>query len=284
MALTTTAAVKEYLRISGSDDDTLIGNLVTRAQKAIETYTGRLFDSATYREWHNGSRDEWILLKNWPVTSVGRVAYGSATGLSVTGSTATDLRATVEVQDAGLYLLRVDSAGDEQATTLAFSTYKTTGTLATQVSATTGWTGTVGTDWPTLDLHRMAGQNALGVNVDLTYPSESGLEVRVDEDAGILQIVGAGRNGWPTWDEDGGGHFPRGFQNLLVQYTGGYSTIPEDLAQIAIDVVADLYRQTQHDQSVMSESLGDYSYTNISQQDLRDRFGSRLEQWRDRRS
>ena len=44
MSYTTTAAVKTYLGITNSDDDTLIGLLVTAAERIIETYTQRDFE------------------------------------------------------------------------------------------------------------------------------------------------------------------------------------------------------------------------------------------------
>jgi len=47
MAYTTAANVKTYLKITGSGDDTLIGDLITRAQKAIESYCGRVFEAAS---------------------------------------------------------------------------------------------------------------------------------------------------------------------------------------------------------------------------------------------
>ena len=43
---TTTAAVKTYLGISGSGDDTLFGTLGLAAQKIIHAYTGRTFAAA----------------------------------------------------------------------------------------------------------------------------------------------------------------------------------------------------------------------------------------------
>jgi hypothetical protein len=267
----------------------LIGNLITRAQAWIETYTGRKFDEATYREWHNGSRQVPLPLRNWPVTAVKRMAYGSQTALTVTGSTASDLRATVEVQDDGIVLSRFASDGTEAATTLAFADYPTASDMATQVSSETGWTGTVGTNWITADLHRMGGQDAKGLGVPLTYPSESDIEYRIDEDTGIVEIIGGGAYGWPGWGECPG-KFPNGYQNILVHYTAGYAdgSIPADLEQIAIMIVADLYHAGEHDGTLKSESLGDYSYTRGGDSGESDRltskFGDMLAMWRDRRS
>jgi len=53
MAYTTAADVKIYLGIPSATttDDTLIGSLITRAQKIIEEYTGRLFEAATLTKY-----------------------------------------------------------------------------------------------------------------------------------------------------------------------------------------------------------------------------------------
>lgn len=44
MAYTTASALKTYLGITANDDDTLLGTLVARAQKIVESYTGRVFE------------------------------------------------------------------------------------------------------------------------------------------------------------------------------------------------------------------------------------------------
>jgi len=48
-----------------------------------------------------------------------------------------------------------------------------------------------------------------------------------------------------------------------VVYTGGYAAdaIPANLTECAIQLAAMLFRDSQRDKSVQSESLGDYSYT-----------------------
>jgi len=47
MAYTTTVAVKTYLGITGSGDDTLIDGLVTYAQQIIDSYTHRMFEAGS---------------------------------------------------------------------------------------------------------------------------------------------------------------------------------------------------------------------------------------------
>lgn len=47
MAYTTAALLKSYLGITGTTDDTLLGNLLARAESIIDAYTGRHFEAAT---------------------------------------------------------------------------------------------------------------------------------------------------------------------------------------------------------------------------------------------
>lgn len=46
MAYTTTALIKTYLGITGSGDDTLIGDIITRAQAMIDSYCRRSFEAS----------------------------------------------------------------------------------------------------------------------------------------------------------------------------------------------------------------------------------------------
>lgn len=60
--------------------------------------------------------------------------------------------------------------------------------------------------------------------------------------------------------------FPLGFQNLVVTYTGGFATIPEDVQEAVIQVAVALAAtrgllSAGTDPSMKSETLGDYSYT-----------------------
>lgn len=47
MAYTTVAKVKDYLSISNTTDDVLLGALCNAAQKIVDAYTGRTFEAAT---------------------------------------------------------------------------------------------------------------------------------------------------------------------------------------------------------------------------------------------
>ena len=58
MTYTSSSLVKAYVGASGTADDTLIGDLVSRAQKFVESYTGRIFDgTSTSTRYFNAVED-----------------------------------------------------------------------------------------------------------------------------------------------------------------------------------------------------------------------------------
>ena len=260
----------------------LLEDLIDRISDKIETYCGRKFKSRSYREWLNGKREQTLRLKNYPVTAIVRIGTGSATAFTVQGTTSTDLRATVDVQDDQLVLTRYDSTGTAVPTALAYSTYVTASDLVTQIALTSGWTATLQTNCLSLDLHRNGGQDAKGLTVDVTFPDQSDTGFRVEEDSGLVEINSA--DWW--WGEDftdwpARRRWPQSWQGILVEYTAGYSTIPDDLEQICIEMVSDAYNARGQDVSVSSESIGSYSYTLAQQVNIDDTTAKRLAQWRE---
>lgn len=78
----TTAEAKSHLRVDISDDDTLIGSLVTAAREYCEIYTGRSFAVRTYRADMAGFADD-IWLPFGPVINIESVKYYDTASPSV---------------------------------------------------------------------------------------------------------------------------------------------------------------------------------------------------------
>lgn len=76
--LTTLAAVKAYGPISGTELDTLLGALITRASTSIENFLQGAVLSASYTETRNGTGGSAMLLRQYPVSAV--------TSLSIDGN------------------------------------------------------------------------------------------------------------------------------------------------------------------------------------------------------
>lgn len=69
-AWTSLANVKEVLKITDVDRDSLITNIINRSYKILETYLGRVMKSATYTEYYDGDGSETLLLEQYPIISV----------------------------------------------------------------------------------------------------------------------------------------------------------------------------------------------------------------------
>lgn len=200
LALTDLASVKEYLGITASTDDTLIGNLITRAQSMIETYCNRdSFDSASYTEYRDPNRRNSVVVRNTPITVLTSVSTRA------TSSTWTAVSSDEYDFDA-------DS-------------------------------GTVGIVSTSVDVWARG-----GVNPDMVQ-----------------------------------GRLGTGLKAVQIVYTGGYSSIPGDLEQGCIDLVAHLYgggseARLSRARGIASESLGYTSWTYLTDEAkasfMAERFGS----------
>lgn len=91
--LITKAQAKAFLKITASSEDDIIDTLIHGASQAVVGFCGRDFVQATYTEYYDGSGNEKLILKNYPIVSVSSVnidttrQWGAASAVTV----ATDL-------------------------------------------------------------------------------------------------------------------------------------------------------------------------------------------------
>lgn len=230
-----------------------LASLITAASVAIERACGRVFGTASYREYLSGPRyqGDALRLSHYPVLSISRVAACPTRALCVTNTASTtNQRATVATTDTALILYRMAS-GTGTTTTLAFASYGTLATLKTAIEAAgSGWQVTVNGGyeaWPTTELAPMQGAVSAmaGTGADLEiYAEDFTMPWRLDAGSGIL---------WGT--------FPHGLNNIRVDYTAGYATIPEDIQQATVLLVQHLYQLDKVQAGVQSVSIGPYSRT-----------------------
>jgi hypothetical protein len=237
-----------------SAENTLTDTLVTAVSKAVVKYCRREFTSTTYDELYSGSGTDKLLLKEYPIVSVARVASNPTPVLTITNTSNSNQRATVSVSSTGLTLVRVASGVTTTDSSVTFAGNVTINAVAAAVNALgNGWSATVPDStyglWASADLRAV--QGALncrqGSSADLLLFTSEETSYRVDTDRGWL-VWGTGQQwGW-TEDSQGwafaGGWFP-GVDNYRVIYTAGYSTIPEDLQEAVAQWVAALFWQTK---------------------------------------
>src|SRR4051794_28971820 len=80
-----------------AEDALLIDALVGAVSQPAGNYCRRDFTVREYDELYDGVRGNRLLLRQYPLLAVSRVAYGPTTVLRVTNTSSTNQRATVRV-------------------------------------------------------------------------------------------------------------------------------------------------------------------------------------------
>lgn len=70
MPITTLATVKEYLGLTGTEEDSLLNRLIDWATDFIHSYCGRIFPQGSYDEYYDGDGTEGLLSQQFPIVSV----------------------------------------------------------------------------------------------------------------------------------------------------------------------------------------------------------------------
>lgn len=245
-ALTSTANFKSYAGITHTDDDTLIGYLVSRATSAIERYCDRTLRSTSYREQYDGDGTTELLLKEYPITAVNLLSVGRTDIVRLTNvnSDAYTARATVDVTNMTLY---VDGGTNDGSDELTLADYTLTELVAAINALGTGWTATLQSSaygvWEADELLPVMGLECLDSYAYVQCPDDPESDYQIYANKGIVYL--------PTG-------FSSGHNNVTVRYTAGYSTTPADLEQICIDLVNTYYLSRKTDSTVKEERLGDH--------------------------
>jgi hypothetical protein len=242
---------RQHIPNSRDLDEPVITTLVQNATKAIQRYCRRDFVSTAYDELYHGSDDPVLILKQYPIQSVQSVRTSPQTVLEVQNSLATNQQARVSVTATGIVLKRI-SSGTAAINTVTFAGNGTLGAMAAAIGALgNGWTAQAVSgyeDWPSADLFAPQGAyDARG--------SYAGLKLHARE----LQAFGIdAQRGYLYWDHLDGTEKPTwtpGWRNYRVQYTGGFSTIPEDVQEACAELVASWFANRGRDIFLSQENI-----------------------------
>ena len=279
-ALTTTARFKDYAGITSTDDDTLVGLLIARATAAIELFCQRTLVSEDHRDYYNGDGSSDLILRNYPVTKVQLLSGSIQVGFSLTNTSTDAYHAMVTVSETEIRLL-VQGGTNADDTSLTLADYSTLTLLFAAITAMDkGWGMLQNTSinvWsPAELLPTVKGSSCLNEYSSVYLPDDPLSEYTVNAKAGIIHLFG---------------RFADSFQGITIRYTAGYSSIPADLEQICIDLVANYYNSRKTNNTLKSEKMGDYSYTNMSPQEISggstggmpSDIAGRLQPWRSHR-
>lgn len=234
------------------EDKYFIEQLINRATCYIERYCNRKLLSRNYsREVYDGTGTGQLILRQYPVTKISRISYGRTNAFSITNTTATTT-AFVEVTSTQVRL-----TADGTTTNITISSYATITLLVAAINAVAGWTATLlNTDYGAYLSSEVLVRPALYCK----SPSLAYIEITDDEMSDYFNVAGNSE------DTNYGliysnSIFTSGHQNILVDYTAGYTTIPYVLEQACIELVVYKYNKSKIDGVMKSETLGDYSYT-----------------------
>jgi hypothetical protein len=247
--LTTVERFKLYMGITTSDDDTLIGQLITRSTNAIQIFCNRDFVDTTYREFYDGDGQNELTLHEFPVIAVTMLGVGRQDAFGIQNTSTDAYHAQVSVSESDL-TLQVQGGTNDGTETLTLASYATLTALFTAIAALDkGWTVTQVegvAHWGAIEL--LPTGKGLQCLTDIAYPSlpdEPENDYITDTTAGILKYFG---------------RFNRGFENIVVRYTAGYTEIPGDLEQICIDLTKQYYDKRNINSDLKREKIGDYEY------------------------
>ena len=260
--LTTLANFKEYIGLSGTDNDDLISNLISRATSAIQKHCDRDFISTTYRELHDGGGRE-IFLENYPIISVQMFSAWRQNAMQLVNTSTDAYNAYVQINDTTITLV-VQGGTNAGSNAITLDDYATLTLLETAIEAlAVGWTVTLisGLEkWDPIELLPVSGLNCYTNSVALDVPDTPRSDYRIDNDTGIISDWYCGDGFYDACNDDYAYQGRRRINQVTVRYTAGYATTPGDLEQICIDLTKLYYDGRTQSGSLESEKIGDYSY------------------------
>jgi Phage gp6-like head-tail connector protein len=287
-ALSTLAQLKSHLGITLSTDNTILEGYIDHATAKIERWIGRQILVRNYFEWYGGNDVRSVRVKQYPINNVVGVYTGLAAALTIASTVSSDVRLTVSINTDPLgtvasgalvpcaVLTRTTTAGTTTTDTLLFSTYPTTTSLVAAINAITGYSATVTTAMRCAQLHPRAGGDIKMSTVMLTGVNISS-EFVYDSYLGIVTIR---QDAFPT-AHSYSARYPNALQSTLIEYSAGYTYVPDDIHQACLVIASTMYQSRKSDTSLQSESLGDYSYSMASADSSRAMMEDMLGSWKE---
>lgn len=242
--------VANFLNLTDEDDITLVLAVRDSVESWIQGYCRRTFESTSYTlEKYNGTGSKYLYLRHYPVTALYRLVSGTIDVIRIK-NTSDYTTASVSVTSTGI-VLEKDGTTDS---TILFASYTTMATVAAAISAINGWSATVTSttynSYKSNSLLESFGQNCIDDNeVYLSMPNTALDGFEVNPTNGTIYYPGG---------------FPRGFNNIFVTYTAGYSTttMPDDLKHAILMTLDENYNKWKNDTFGLSEyTIGDLSFT-----------------------
>jgi hypothetical protein len=254
--------------ITDNTKDGLVQVLITAASDAIEKYCRRHFYSKFYDELYNGTGDRRLLLREYPIQSVQSVRYRPVTVFKVINSLTANVQARVQITSTGMVLTSLASGVLTTVSSLTFASYPTLTALMNAINAIgNGWSAqAMGDDnnygsWPSADLYwppsfgdgttSQGALSAAGQFAELKMHTYELAGFQFDQMRGWLLRAIPYSDPELLHPEDL--VFPVGINNFRIQYTAGFTTIPEAVQEACAEWVAQMYFMTTRDPLLMHQ-------------------------------
>jgi len=270
-AITTLESLKRYMRITIDTEDDLLTDLINQITDKIERIARRKFMARDYRERISGRGTSALVVNQRPIIYVDRVAYGNENAISISATGFSS--ANISVNELGVRLYSVSTAGTIIRTNLTHTAYPSSGNMATAIDAVSGWTATKLVDCSSYDLNP-ANFGCLYQTGYLSWPDQDLTIGMIDQAAGIIHLISANDPFSPSRIGS-----QKGDLNYLACYNAGYATIPDFLIQLCHEACANGYNKGKSNRTLKSESLGDWSYSIASDVELSEDQISVLQNW-----
>ena len=267
--LITLARAKQAIPDVPAADEPIVEALIDAATEAITVYCRRTFPLTSWDEITSGRPDGKLALKQFPIATVSRIAVADRAALRlVNENTATNQRATARLTSTGLVLTRVATGVTTVDSSILWSGHVTLQAVANAVTALgNGWKGSAVEGyglWPSVDLRpQTLSKPCLIAPAEFFVHDVETSADRIDADAGFVF-----------------GDFPVGDGNIRVEYTAGFTTVPEAVQQACAMLVAQWYSEGKHDASRRFDGLGDAQYSRFAPSGLPDHVRRLLAPWR----
>ncbi len=235
-----------------SDPTSIVSILHLAVEAMIKRYCNRDFESTDYKERYDGDGTSSLVLRQFPVTAITRLSLWPIDVIRIR-NTSTSTNATISMSSTALSLTK-----DGTTSTLAIATYTTFTLLVAAVNAAgSGWEAALQSSaygsYLSTELIEKMGLYCLNSNwAYLQMPYDRGeADFDIDSANGIIYLTRF-TNVSNGWDATG---FPTGTRNIFINYTAGYSTVPEDL-KLAVKILVKYFYQRR-----MEETFGVSSFS-----------------------
>lgn len=279
MALITLSRATELVPNFPSTDNGVMTDCVNAASETVVRYCNRDFTQTTYDELYNGTGDFNLLLNQYPIIQISRVAFNRNQVMSIRNTDSAVTRASWRLDGTTasppvpnyLYLTSMKAGvettivigpvtsasptvvvnGGAPTSVAQMLTYQNLATTINTYGGSNGWVAQpLGqyTTWPITDLRPPQGAfESRWFGLSYVWLHSWNLQ-EFNQNPATGEIV----------SPQG---FDYGYQNYRIVYQAGYATVPEPIQQATAALAVSVYNGRSINQNLQSENLGSYSYT-----------------------